>query len=83
MIEKINYVVMCLFFICYSYQFFYILVSWLRKPKPHKPEVYHRIAVLIAARNEQTVIGNLIDSIKAQAQKEAAALDGKHSSVFA
>ena len=66
MIEKINYVVMCLFFICYSYQFFYILVSWLRKPKPHKPEAYHRIAVLIAARNEQTVIGNLIDSIKAQ-----------------
>ena len=28
--------------------------------------VPHRIAVLIAARNEQSVIGNLIDSVKAQ-----------------
>lgn len=35
-----------------------------RKFKPAKQ--YHKYAILIAARNEQTVIGNLIDSIKLQ-----------------
>ncbi len=66
MVEKINFIVMCLFFICYSYQFLYIIISWFGKQKPHKPAKNNRIAVLIAARNEQTVIGNLIDSVKGQ-----------------
>ena len=65
-IEFINFIIMCLFFICYSYQFFYVPVSLLGRQKPHKPERMHRYAVLIAARNEQSVIGQLIDSIRAQ-----------------
>lgn len=65
-VEMINFIIMILFFICYSYQFFYIPVVWLKKPKAHKKVALHRFAVLIAARNEQSVIGNLIDSLKEQ-----------------
>ena len=65
-IEIINYVIMCLFFLCYSYQFFYIPVSLFSKHKPHKPAKLHRFAVLIAARNEREVLGELIDSIRGQ-----------------
>lgn len=65
-IELINFIIICLFFICYSYQFFYIPVSLFKKPKAHREPKPHRFAVLIAARNERSVIGELIDSINAQ-----------------
>lgn len=65
-VEVINFVIMCLFFLCYSYQFVYIPVSLFGKKKPYMPAKLHRYAVLIAARNEQSVIGELISSIKAQ-----------------
>ena len=65
-IELINFIIICLFFICYSYQFFYIPVSLFKKPKAHRESKPHRFAVLIAARNERSVIGGLIDSINAQ-----------------
>lgn len=65
-VEIINKIIMCLFFICYLYQFLYIAISLFHREKPHKKEeVIHRLAILIAARNEQAVIGNLIDSIHA------------------
>ena len=65
-VEIINFAIMCLFFACYMYQFLYIPISWFAAKKPAPPAGAHRFAVLIAARNEQEVIGNLIDSIKAQ-----------------
>ena len=65
-IELINFLIISLFFICYSYQFFYIPVSLFKKPKAHREPKPHRFAVLIAARNERSVIGELIDSINAQ-----------------
>lgn len=65
-IELINFIIICLFFICYSYQFFYIPVSLFKKPKAHREPKPHRFAVLLAARNERSVIGELIDSINAQ-----------------
>lgn len=65
-IEIVNQVIMGLFFLCYAYQFFYILVTWFHREKPHKEEKLHRIAVLIAARNEETVIGHLLDSLRDQ-----------------
>ncbi len=37
---------------------------WTRKFKPAKK--HHKYAILIAARNEETVIGNLLESIKKQ-----------------
>lgn len=65
-VEKINFAFMCLFFACYLYQFLYIPVSWLPVKKSGRDVPQHRFAVLIAARNEETDIGNLIDSIRAQ-----------------
>ena len=65
-LQIINLAIMLAFFLCYSYQFFYIPVAWFKKDAPHREPSPHRIAVLIAARNEQSVIGNLIDSVKAQ-----------------
>ena len=57
---------MCLFFACYVYQFVYIPIAWLPRKKETLHAPMHRFAVLIAARNEEAVIGKLIDSIKAQ-----------------
>lgn len=65
-VEIINFIIMCLFFACYMYQFLYIPVSWMGEKKPERSAPLHRFAVLIAARNEEAVIGQLIDSIKAQ-----------------
>ena len=69
-VETINAVIMLLFFLCYSYQFFYVAVALLRRRRARAPEPErrpeHRLAVLIAARNEQAVLGELLDSLRAQ-----------------
>ena len=44
----------------------YIPLALLKKRKPLPEGVPHRFAVLIAARNEAAVIGNLTDSLKQQ-----------------
>ena len=62
----INLVIAIIFCICYSYQFLYVIVSLMKKDKPHQETKAHRFAVLIAARNEETVINHLIDSINTQ-----------------
>lgn len=50
----------------YSYRAIYIIVG-LFKTKKFKPaKKKHRYAILIPARNEETVIGNLLDSISRQ-----------------
>lgn len=65
-VETINAIIMCLFFLCYSYQFLYIPIALLSRPKPHAQAKQSRIAILIAARNEEAVISNLLDSIDRQ-----------------
>lgn len=65
-VKIINYVIMVLFFICSSYQFAFIPIALFGERKPCGTPKYHRYAVLIAARNEETVIGELLDSLKAQ-----------------
>lgn len=65
-LKWINYIIAAAFFVCYAYQFFYILVPHCKKPQPHKPAVQHRYAVLICARNEERVIGDLIASLRRQ-----------------
>ena len=70
-IKIINYVIMVLFFTCYAYQFFYIPVALLKKKRPLPQGTLHRFAVLIAARNEEAVIGDLIDSLKRQSYPAA------------
>nr|WP_043932454.1 glycosyltransferase family 2 protein [Bacillus sp. EB01] len=58
-----------LFALLYSYHLVYMLVAFKAK-KTYKPLVedvhLHKYAVIIAARNEEVVIGQLINSIKKQ-----------------
>ena len=65
-LKIINFVIATLFFVCYTYQFFYIPVVWLRREmQPYTPTP-HRYAALICARNESAVIGDLIASLQQQ-----------------
>ena len=65
-ISFFNLIVGAIFLVCYFYQFVYVIVPFVKKSKPHKAEKIHNIAILISARNERNVIGQLLDSIKAQ-----------------
>ncbi|MDR3225493.1 MAG: glycosyltransferase family 2 protein, partial [Clostridiales Family XIII bacterium] len=62
----INNVIACLFAICYGYQFLFIFVSAYKR-NPRFPEAAPgRYAIMICARNEEAVIGQLIDTIQEQ-----------------
>ena len=66
-LRTINAVISALFFICYTYQFLYIPLVLAKKSKPlASPSKAHHYAVLIAARNEESVISGLLDSLRAQ-----------------
>ena len=62
----INIVLGVVFGLCYFYQFVYILIAYFVKAKPLPEPTPHKIAILIAARNESAVIHNLIESMNAQ-----------------
>lgn len=59
-------IVMLMVAICFSYQLVYVFIALVRKPKKFYANKKHRYAVLISARNERAVIGNLIASIQSQ-----------------
>lgn len=65
-IELINKILMYLFIICYFYQFIYLIISFFPEKKKTTNDTLHKYAILIAARNEEKVIGNLINSLKNQ-----------------
>ena len=70
-LKTVNFIIAALFFICYAYQFFYVPIPWLRREKPLGPAIPHNYAVLICARNEERVIGDLIASLRAQTYNAA------------
>lgn len=61
-----NFLISIVFTLCYAYQFFYIFVGLLKTPKKYYASKLNKYAVVISARNEQAVIGQLIDSINNQ-----------------
>ncbi len=65
-LSYINYLIAIFFTVCYSYQFLYIIVVLIAKQKVQADAAPHRFAIMISARNERAVIGELIKSIKAQ-----------------
>jgi len=65
-IRIINIVIAAMFFLCCSYQVFYVAALFIRRKRSYNNAKLHRYAVLIAARNEQAVIAQLIESIKNQ-----------------
>jgi len=62
----VNNIVGIVFFIVYMYQFVFIPVSIFSKKKVFPDADPRRYAIMICARNESNVIGNLIDSIRNQ-----------------
>lgn len=62
----VNLIIGILFVLCYGYQLYYILVAYFKKDKPLPEPAPNRLAVLISARNEEAVIGNLIKSLVEQ-----------------
>ena len=65
-LEIINLIFGVLFVMCYAFQFAYLFIPFLKKMPVHKESKPHKLAILVSARNEANVIGNLFDSIAAQ-----------------
>lgn len=65
-LSYINFIISILFMVCYSYQAVYLAVSLLKKRSMFPEGKPHRYGVLIAARNEDAVIAQLIESVKQQ-----------------
>lgn len=61
-----NFCLGILFVMCYFFQVMYLFIPFIIKMPKHKPTVPHKYAILISARNEEAVIGTLIDSIAQQ-----------------
>ncbi|MDO5783978.1 MAG: glycosyltransferase family 2 protein [Eubacteriales bacterium] len=73
-IVKMNTLIITMISVLYVYQMFYIAVvfigEWVQKRREKKqpdiPVKQHRFAAIISARNESNVIGQLLDTIRAQ-----------------
>ena len=65
-IKVFNLIIFLIFTVCYMYQFIYVLVSLLGKSRRFETKGESKFAVIIAARNEQAVIAQLIASIRSQ-----------------
>ncbi|MRG87417.1 glycosyltransferase family 2 protein [Salinibacillus xinjiangensis] len=68
-IKNFNFLMFLLFTLMYSYRFVYMLIAFKMKKskKINEDDVQlNKYAVIIAARNEEVVIGELIKSIKKQ-----------------
>ena len=61
-----NVVLCALFFVCYAYQIFFLFVSYVKKSKVFPDAAPRKLAILIAARNEEKVIGNLLTTLREQ-----------------
>ena len=63
----ISFALGVLFTVMYAHQIFYLFVGLIKQPKLKKTEFQkHKFAVIIPAKNEEAVVGHLIDSIKNQ-----------------
>ncbi|CAM5219200.1 Cellulose synthase/poly-beta-1,6-N-acetylglucosamine synthase-like glycosyltransferase OS=Ureibacillus acetophenoni OX=614649 GN=SAMN05877842_108134 PE=3 SV=1 [Ureibacillus acetophenoni] len=68
-IENFNFAMFLLFAMMYLYQIVYMFIAFKAKRARELNNIelkFHKIGVIIAARNEEVVIGQLIDSIHAQ-----------------
>lgn len=68
MLQKFCGVLTLMLAVLYVYQAFYVIVGLVRRKRAHvrQAQTLHRYAVLISARNEEEVIGELIESLKNQ-----------------
>ena len=68
LVEGFNLFLAVLFTVVYGYQLVYLLLGMIRShlPASVQPVALHRYAAVISARNEEGVIGELIQSLKHQ-----------------
>ena len=60
-------IILKVFLVMSFYKFVYMIIGFCRKAKTFSvTEKKHRYAIVICARNEEKVIGNLLDSIAGQ-----------------
>lgn len=64
--SQINSVIGILITVCFLYQWLYVLLNFIKKPKKFPDADPRKYAILISARNEEKVIAQLIDSINKQ-----------------
>ncbi|MBR4692437.1 MAG: glycosyltransferase [Oscillospiraceae bacterium] len=65
--HTLNLILTLLFSLCCAYQLLYLVLPHLRREKPLPPsEGAHDYAVLICARNEEAVVGGLLQSLRRQ-----------------
>ena len=69
-IITLNHIISVVFFLCYLYQLIYLLVGLFGKEKNQTAKKNHRYGVIVSARDEEKVVGLLIDSIKKQTYPE-------------
>lgn len=69
-LKTVNFIISVIFFICYSYQFLYIPIPWFVRKKAAPAAQDNDYAVLICARNEAAVIGDLIASLREQTYRQ-------------
>ena len=66
-VQNIGALILSAYSVLVLYRVVYFMVGFLRKPKTFpETQVQHTYGVIIAARNEERVIGNLIRSIRRQ-----------------
>lgn len=65
-IDWFNLGVIGAFSICYLYQLAYVAIALVKRTPVQTANAQHRYAVLISARNESAVIGDLLDSLSCQ-----------------
>lgn len=65
-VEQFNFFLFVAFTLAYGYQWVYMLVGLFSKPKAFEAKRQAHYACIISARNEEAVIGSLIDTIKKQ-----------------
>ena len=68
MLQRLCGVLTLMLAVLYVYQLFYVVVGLVRRKRWKTPQAHtlHRYAALISARNEEEVIGELIESLKKQ-----------------
>lgn len=68
LIEILNFSVTILFAVLYFYQAVYVVIGLVRRKweDRYQPKQLHRFAAIVAARNEENVIGELLDNLRKQ-----------------
>ena len=68
LVKHLNFAVVVLFTLLYLYQGFFVVVGLVRRrwQDRHQPSRLHRFAVIVSARNEEGVIGELLESLNRQ-----------------